>query len=348
LSAARVASAGEALVDLIPEMDADEVVLRVKPGGSPFNVAIGLARLGLHAYYAGRLSTDAFGRLLGARLAAEGVDVSLTSSGPERTPLAIVGRAGDDAIYDFRWADTADRSYDPAPLVTAFEGLTALHLGSAALGIDPAGALLLALMHHLHGSLFLSFDPNIRRDAVDDWDTHLARVRSACELADLVKVSTDDLAAMGDDRARPGYLPLGRIGPTVVTAGAQGSTGYRSGHPIVEVAATRTIVRDTVGAGDALMAGLIYALDEHDALDRVGIGQLSDATWRTILMTANTAAAMTCERVGANPPTAVELQDRLRLAGAVKGQQSGSWGKVTPWARGGGESPASGSALRAT
>lgn len=78
------------------------------------NVPIGLARLGLDASYAGRLSTDVFGRLLELRLADEGVDVSLIMRGVERTALAIVGRAGDEAIYDFRWSDTADRSYNTA------------------------------------------------------------------------------------------------------------------------------------------------------------------------------------------------------------------------------------------
>lgn len=97
-TAPRVASAGEALVDLIPEMDGDQIVLRASAGGSPFNVAIGLARLGLDASYAGRLSTDVFGRLLELRLADEGVDVSLSmrprpSVTPEaRLALAMPGR----------------------------------------------------------------------------------------------------------------------------------------------------------------------------------------------------------------------------------------------------------------
>ena len=307
----RVASAGEALVDLIPEMDGDQIVLRVSPGGSPYNVAIGLARLGLHASYAGRLSTDVFGRLLELRLADESVDSSLMMRGPERTALAIVGRVGDEAIYDFRWSGTADRSYDPTSLpMEAFEKLDALHVGSAALGIDPVGARLLRLMEQLHGKVFLSFDPNVRRDVVDDWHEYLNRVRRAFELADLVKISTVDLAAIGEDTRWESEM-LGRKGPTVLTAGADGSSVHRADHPVVRVPAPRTVVRDTVGAGDALMAGLIYALSGHDALDRAGIEALSDVAWGTVLTIANTAGAMTCERVGADPPTAEALQERL-------------------------------------
>jgi fructokinase len=311
-TAPRVASAGEAVVDLIPEMDGDQIVLRVSAGGSPFNVAIGLARLGLDASYAGRLSTDVFGRLLELRLADEGVDVSLIMRGVERTALAIVGRAGDEAIYDFRWSDTADRSYDPARLpMEAFEGLDALHLGSAALGIDPVGARLLTLMEHLHGRVFLSFDPNIRRDVVDDWHEYLSRLRRAFELADLVKISTVDLAAIGEEDGRGESGILGRNLPTILTAGAGGSSLHRADHPVIRVPAARTVVRDTVGAGDALMAGLIYALTRHGALERVRIEALSDVDWRAVLTIANTAGAMTCERVGADPPTAEALQERL-------------------------------------
>jgi fructokinase len=88
--------------------------------------------------------------LLERRLTEEGVDVSLVMRGSEPTALAIVGRTGDEPVYDFRWSDTADRSYDPARLpLDVFESLDAMHLGSAALGLDPVGARLLALMEQL-------------------------------------------------------------------------------------------------------------------------------------------------------------------------------------------------------
>jgi fructokinase len=193
----------------------------------------------------------------------------------------------------------------------AFEGLDALHLGSAALGIDPVGARLLTLMEQLHGRVFLSFDPNIRRDVVDDWHEYLSRLRRAFELADLVKISTVDLAAIGEEDVRGKSGILGRNLPTILTAGAGGSSLHRADHPVIRVPAARTVVRDTIGAGDALMAGLIYALSRHGALERVRIEALSDVDWRAVLTIANTAGAMTCERVGADPPTAEALQARL-------------------------------------
>ncbi len=311
--ATRIASAGEALVDLIEggsgnSGDSDEPTAR--PGGSPFNVAVGLARLGLDTSFAGRLSTDAHGRLLHDRLAAEGIGESLLQWGPEPTAVAVVGRVGDEAVYDFRWTGTADRGYDPAAVSReAWARLDVLHVGSAALGLEPGGRRLVDLMERLHGSVFLSFDPNVRRDVVDDWPTYLDRVRRAVGFADLVKASEADLRELGTDT--PDAAPMGRAGPTVVTRGAGGATLYRAGRPPLDVEAPSVEVVDTIGAGDACMAGLLFALDERAGLDPRRLGALSDDAWREILRVATTAGAMTCERMGADPPTAAELRARL-------------------------------------
>jgi fructokinase len=306
-----VASAGEALVDLFHGEDSTGHVLRVKPGGSSLNVAIGLARLGLEASFAGRLSTDTFGRVLSAVLAREGIGTSFVQYGPEPTPLAIVGHQLDDVVYDFRWIGTADRAFDPAAAAAgSFEGLDALHVGSVALGLEPVGSRLIALMERLHGQVFLTFDPNIRRDVVDDWPTYVERVRRAAELADLVKVSDADLAVLGEVAA-PGERPFGRVGPTVVTAGARGATVVRAGRPPLGVPAAPAHLGDTVGAGDAAMAALLFSFAENGELAVGAVDDLSDARWSDILRVMTTAAAMTCERVGADPPTAAALQARL-------------------------------------
>ena len=274
-------------------------------------MAVGLARLGLDTSFAGRLSTDAYGQLLHDRLTAEGIGESLLQRGAEPTAVAVVGRAGDEAVYDFRWTGTADRAYDPAAVSReAWARLDVLHLGSAALGLEPVGGRSIELMERLAGTVFLSFDPNVRRDVVDDWPTYLDRVRRAVGLADLVKASEADLRELGAD-ARSDAAPLGRAGPTVVTRGAGGATLYRAGRPPIDVPAPGVEVVDTIGAGDACMAALLFALDEQAGLDRRGLLTLSDDAWREVLRVATTAGAMTCERVGADPPTAAELRARL-------------------------------------
>ncbi|MDQ3127084.1 MAG: PfkB family carbohydrate kinase [Chloroflexota bacterium] len=307
----RVVSAGEALVDLFLKEGASGPQLRVLPGGSSFNVAIGLARLGLDTSFAGRLSSDVFGRLLTRVLDREGVDASLVQHGPEPTPMAVVGRTGPDVVYDFRWIGTADRQYDPAALAPGvFEAFDALHVGSVALGIEPVGARLLALMERLQGRVFLTFDPNVRRDVVDDWPTYVARVHRAAALADIVKVSDADLTAV-DETASGTRLPFGRSGPTIVTAGARGATLLRAGHAPLVMAAAPAAAVDTVGAGDAAMAALLFALSEQGLLGPGSIDRVADRTWVEILRFMSTAAAMTCERVGADPPILADLRARL-------------------------------------
>jgi fructokinase len=307
----RAASAGEALVDRIGTDERDTGGAIVRPGGSPFNVAVGLARLGFAASFAGRLSTDAYGRLLHDRLTAEGIGESLLQWGTEPTAVAVVGRIGDEAVYDFRWTGTADRGYDPAAVPDdVWTGLDVLHLGSAALGLEPVGSRLIALMERLHGRVFLSFDPNVRRDVIDDWPAYRDRVRRAAGLADLVKASEADLAELDLDPG-PSAMPLGRVGPTVITRGADGTTLHRAGRRAMDVESPAVAVADTIGAGDACMAGLLFAIGERDGLDRGRLGSLSDDAWAEILRVGNTAGAMTCERVGADPPSAAELRARL-------------------------------------
>lgn len=306
----RVVSVGDAIVDLFPAKDAEGALLRIVPGGSCLNVALGLARLGLDVSFAGRLSTDALGRLLAAVLDSEGIDAALVQSGPEPTPLAIVGHRGADAVYDFRWTGTADRTFDPE-LVEAgvFEDFDVLHVGSVTLGIEPVGARLIALMERLQGQVFMTFDPNVRRDVVDDWPVYVGRVRRAAELADLLKVSDADLAAVGEPT--PGKTPFRRVGPTVVTSGARGAALLRADREPLVIAAVPGEVIDSVGAGDAATAALIFAMAEADGLTSRAMEAMSDARWTEIMHVMATAAAMTCERVGADPPTLAALKARL-------------------------------------
>ena len=301
-------SAGEALVDIVDE--AGTVVAR--PGGSPFNVAVGLARLGLDASFAGRLSTDGHGRSLAARLADAGVRDAFVQRGPEPTARAIVGRVGGDAVYDFHWTGTADRGFDPTAFPDeVWAGVDVLHVGSVALGLEPIATRLMALLERLHGTVFLSFDPNVRRDVIADWPTYLGRVRRVAELADLVKVSDVDLRELEPDRRNRGRRRSDVRDRPSSPAAVVGPPSIERAESHSQVPAPAVEVVDTIGAGDACMAGLLFALAERDALRPDRIRGLADDAWAEVLRVANTAGAMTCERVAADPPTAAELRARL-------------------------------------
>lgn len=308
-----IASAGESLVDFTPLAD-DEgrlIGFRLHPGGSPFNVAVGVGRLGHAAAFAGRLSDDLFGPLLRARLDEAGVSRELTATGPEPTALAFVAGAQTEARYSFRLAGTAAFALRPDDVLPAHRPgrVRALHFGSLALAFRPSAETILGLARDLKGRALLSFDPNVRPEAVEDWPAYRVTLRECLRLADLVKVSEADLAALG-----PGALDDMRTatGPVavVLTRGAAGSRVHLA-DAALDCPALPARVVDTVGAGDAYTAGLLVALADRGALDRSRLEQLGPAGWLEAARFAAAAAALTCERAGADPPNRAAVVRRL-------------------------------------
>jgi fructokinase len=301
-----IASVGESLVDFTPVTAGGRLDgFRVRPGGSPCNVAVGVARLGHEAAFAGRLSDDLFGRLLSAHLAENGVATHLAVRGREPTALAFVASAEGEAVYDFRLEGTAAAMLGPADLpAERFASLEAVHIGSFGLALRSSREAVLGLARAVRGGPLLTLDPNVRPDIVADWPAYRAALTEAARLADLVRASEADLAAWWADPE------LGPDQALVVTAGAAGSR-LRLGDRTVTCPAAPCRVVDTVGAGDAYLAALLVALAELRALDRAALGRLGDGDWLAAMRFASAAAALTCERTGADPPRRAEVEARL-------------------------------------
>jgi fructokinase len=301
-----IASVGESLVDFTPVTAGGRLDgFRVRPGGSPYNVAVGVARLGHQAAFVGRLSDDLFGRLLSAHLADNGVAAHLAPRAVEPTALAFVAGAEGEAVYDFRLEGTAAAALAPADLpAERFIGLEVVHFGSFGLALQSCREAVLGLARAVRGGPLLTLDPNVRPDVVADWPEYLAALAEAARLADLVRASEADLAAWG---AEP---ELGPDQALVVTAGAAGSR-LRLGARALVCPAAPCRVADTVGAGDAYLAALLVALAERRALDRAALAGLGDGDWLAAMRFASAAAALTCERVGADPPRRAEVEARL-------------------------------------
>lgn len=325
---------GEALIDLVE--DPDTRTYRAHPGGSPFNVAVGLARLGRHSVLQARLSSDAFGRQLRAHAEANGVDLSYAVDATEPTTLAIVGLDEHrNATYDFYLNGTADWQWTGAELAAVLPtgGITWVHTGSLASWTEPGAQIIGRHLEVLSERLeagpgdqpgcVISYDPNIRPLLMGDHAVAVATVERSVGRAHVVKASAEDLAWL-----YPGVpitdvlLSWQRLGPSLVVATDGGAGAWAvsgsgpagqvdsegAGQDSVYVAAKPITVVDTVGAGDAFMAGLI------NALSRVGVGAAcSDLTsLSAVLDEAATVAALTCQRAGANPPTAAELEAALQ------------------------------------
>jgi fructokinase len=303
---------GEALIDLIPDPikpSAYDAVL----GGSPFNVAIGLARLGSQTTFVSRISADGNGEALAAALAANGVDLGFLARDVRPTMLAFVmrGTAKTGSRYSFYLDATA---FDgPWPFPTEWpKGARHLHVGSLA-AVDPRhGQSVVAALTAAREHATVSYDPNIRPLVTPDRDSVAMLVERQVSLAHVVKASQEDLEWLYP--ARPieeGLAAWAKSGPRfcVATLGELGALALL-GKERIEVPAPRVEVVDTVGAGDSFMSALLAAMDRDHALG-AETPHPSRSELEKWLRFAACASAITCTRKGSDPPTRSEVEAAL-------------------------------------
>jgi fructokinase len=301
---------GEAIVDLVAEGGRRYVA---HPGGSPLNVAVGLGRLGQPVSLAARLSRDAFGSLFREHLAAARVDPRHLVDAAEPSTLAVATLDADGvASYDFWTQGTADWQWTDEELARVVGADTvALHTGSIALELEPGASRVRDLLARTKGRTTISYDPNVRMAKAGPVEAGRAAVERVVAIADLVKVSSEDLAWL-----YPGEEPVAAAtrwtaaGPAlvVVTLGGDGAVALSPRRLPVHRDAPPVTVVDTVGAGDAFSSGLLGALAERGALDRGGAG-LAGVDLPAVLDRACLVAALTCARPGADPPTLAEVAE---------------------------------------
>ena len=303
---------GEALIDLIPDpvkASAYDVVL----GGSPYNVAIGLARLGAPTAFISRISADGNGEALAASLAANGVDLGYVARDARPTMLAFVmrGTAKTGSRYSFYLDATAFDGPWPFPAEWP-KAARHLHVGSVA-AVDPRhGRSVVEALTAARPHATISFDPNIRPLVTPDRDSVAHLVEREISLAHVVKASQEDLEWLYPDRKIEDSLAAWtKSGPRfcVVTLGERGALAMLGGERI-EVPALRVEVVDTVGAGDSFMSALLSAMDRDHALGPEAPAPSRSELERWLRFAA-TASAITCTRKGSDPPTRKEVEAAL-------------------------------------
>ena len=278
-------------------------------GGSPYNCAIAVARLGSEVSFAGTISTDFFGDHLVAQLRANGVGLSLVHRVDNPTTLAFVKKAADgSARYAFYVNDAADRALTPDWLPGPLPESAILQIGSISLIPDPEGSSILHVGEREHGRRVIALDPSIRETLIEDETDYRNRLVRALRFATLLKTSDEDLAWIYPDEtpdAAVRHALEAGVGLVVVTKGADGSTAYTS-RQTVSVPAVSVEVSDTIGAGDSFLAGLLVWLDER-AASPATVAALDRSELTGALRFAGRVAAITCTRVGADPPRRDEV-----------------------------------------
>jgi fructokinase len=301
LTTGQVWVCGEVLIDLIPDGQERKVVV----GGGPANTAKALAKLGITTQFIEGISSDQYGQMALKELQQDGVLLDYVKFSDKPTCLAIVSLSpAGGATYEFVIDETATFDFAHSWLPDPFKLKPALlHIGTLVTAIEPAASVLHEWASKVAEVAPIVFDPNIRPAVMDNRDLYVAAVEKWVAISSAVKVSDDDLNWLYPDQAIDSvvnrWLSDG-VALVVVTFGGNGLTGFTS-EGKVEVGAVKVDVIDTVGAGDTVGAVLVEAIIEK------GLANLNGDNLKATLARAAKAAAITCSRSGAKPPSKLEI-----------------------------------------
>ncbi len=296
---------GEALIDFLPREGKDgAAVFQPFSGGSVYNTAIALGRLGETVGLLTGVSTDFFGDSLLDGLKASRVDLKYCRRKPHHTTLAFVKLTDGHARYSFVDDASAGRNLVKADLPKLTGTIAALHFGSISLIPEPCGGTYEALLKREAKSRVISIDPNIRASLIKDKKKHLTRLNRLMALADIVKISDEDVVWMtGKKNFAATAKKWLRAGAKIVaiTKGGDGVEVFTQAYSFMR-AAPKVKVADTVGAGDTFTAGLLTHLSRGKRLSKKTIATIAESDLQAAADFAMKAAAVTVSRPGADPP----------------------------------------------
>ena len=317
----RVICAGEILCDFISTVrgtglaGASQFVK--KPGGSPFNIAIGLARLGMDVSFLVKIGADEFGTALADFLSSEGVDMSCVVNGAGHNTTLAMAAINELGKPEFRFyrENSADISLtvDELPPITPRE-TSAFSCGSLALSDNPVGDAILCVFEKMRASGVMTvLDPNVRPLYVEDRPIYRKRIKYLIPLVDVLKLSDDDLAWLTGTRdIEAGLSKLGcnPAGLVIVTEGGRGARAVWRGET-VSVPCPDVEIAETTGCGDSFIAGVISKLAP---LGRLGLADMSPKFLKNTIAWANACASIVATRYGAanSMPRPAEVDEFMR------------------------------------
>ena len=309
--------AGEALVDMVAKSDNKQEFAAI-PGGSAFNVACALGLLGATTTFACPISKDTLGDVLMNTMQRCGVSPYLSQRTAAHTPLALVNvnELGQPS-YAFYREGTADRMLEPLNLQKSLDGIHIMHITGFCLNeaTDYRQWLKLVKQAKAEGAI-ISVDPNVRESLISDPDDYRERIKALLAIADVVKVSDEDLHYLYPDITLAAAVEKLKqlVALAIITYGAKGAEAYCAGKKSFEAAQKVEQLVDTVGAGDCFSAAYIYQLYRLEIFKAEQLAQLTKEQLSKVLIFASTAAAINCGRKGCQPPTVDEVNRKIELA----------------------------------
>lgn len=306
---------GEALIDLIKQQDSSWIAHN---GGGPMNTAKALAQLGLPTQFLGRISKDNFGQNLLTELASYDVGVKHVVAAPEPTSLAAVEvDSGGAASYSFYLNETSNFNWQANELPTDVSMYQAIHIGTLALVMPPGDAVLFDWLKNLQNAPIVMIDLNVRPSVISDKTHYSEKLAPWIAQANILKVSEDDLDFLypnqGWQEVAHQLLATFKLSLIAVTLGSGGAALVTPKIIVFENAPAVQVI-DTVGAGDTFSAGLLFKLYEYGALDHQTLEILSNEDLQASLHFAVNAAALSCTKTGAVPPTRAEVEAFINVS----------------------------------
>ena len=259
-------SCGDSLYDMFLEPDPEQslqVVVNGVAGGSPMNVAVGLARLGHQSAYFTKLSSDVFGQGLTKFLGNNSIDTSLCLPTDRNSTLAFINKQADgSAEYSFYTDGTADVSIDESELPAKLpDQIQVLHFGSYSTAFGNTSASLKALAKREKNKRFISYDPNLRLAIEPDIDLWKSTFKDFASCATLIKASDEDIEALTGKNAEENFVAdCFSHGAAIVyiTRGSEGAGVYTPDGDSFNAVSKPVEVKDTVGAGDTFQAAVLH------------------------------------------------------------------------------------------
>jgi len=309
-------SCGDALFDLFASAGEGEghINLSGTVGGSPMNVAVGLARMGNPTGYLCKNSIDVFGKRIKQFLERNNVSLDWIVSSSRNSTLAIV-ELDDQGVpaYAFYTDNTADVSLLTSEIPKALSAdVRLLHVGSYSTAVDPTGSSLLTLVQREKEFRLISYDPNIRSSIEPDLDIWRERFNGFAAAAKLIKASDEDIATLfGKDYSFDAFSAdaISQGAELVfITKGSNGAVVYSRAGEQCSANGIAVDVVDTVGAGDTFQVAVLHELNAQKAIDGPSLIS-SHIDLQKLLDFAVAAAAVTCTRRGADLPSLQDVAD---------------------------------------
>jgi fructokinase len=328
-NSAMILCCGEALIDMVrvqvPGLGEGFLPL---PGGSPYNTAIAIGRLGAGVMFLGKYSKDFFGEMLLQRLRDNHVHDDLIIRSEQNSTLAFVNlEEGKEPEYIFYTEGTADRSLsiEDLPEKLPVEP-RCISFGSFSMIIEPAASTIETLILRENARKgaekerpVISFDPNVRPFLIKDKEAFIIRTERLIAASTIVKISTADLGyiypGMDTEKAIEKILAMGPC-LVIATLGPDGALALLRRHDgsIIKVSAPAVEISlaDTIGAGDTFHGAFLSWLEIKGMMSRFALTDMSDTDLYEALFFANKAASIVCSRRGADPPTLNEMKSESK------------------------------------